>query len=384
VAHALHSSSLGTHAPITGAVLVTCSDEAEAACARAFHDSFARYCVPALKFGQSEAFRLSTLGGQYEWGGIRTAERNYAAAGEHGERKLMVVKINAHTGVIMRSDGPSFGVFHSYRTEAPCCAALHGLLSGYQFPSEHIAEAFDSEGLDRIAVLRDPERVDPRERGLRAALVSARLQARKAVLDIQDYDCGVSTTWIVLPCVSINRRERDTEIVCGIYSTPPGADSGQMEYVGLGDDPAAYELSEENRSLLVTEQNGTAKRAARNHRELLADRAQEVAADAAKQDDPRLAEVRRAVAEDRHRHAGHSRALLSSLLLVLGEVAPVPAALLLFVQGVSGIHHTWRMHRVARDLSRTAEAREILHDLRGRVDGMSPDEREAIIEMLLR
>jgi hypothetical protein len=170
-------------------------------------------------------------------------------------------------------------------------------------------------------------------------------------------------------------------VACG--HTPDPSRPRQLEYEGLGDDPTAYVLSEKNRQLLVTDEAPTAPRAARDHRRLLRPRAEAVAAETATQHDERLAELHQAVRANRHRHRDHNGALLGSLLLVLGEIAPVPAALLLFARGAAGIHHTWRVQRVARDLSRRDDARDVLRDIHRRIDQFPPEEREAMIELLL-
>ena len=83
---------------------------------------------------------------------------------------------------------------------------------------DDLREAFDSEGHDRLGALRNSRKVDPLFRPLAAAVVSARLQARKAVLDLQDRTPAQPTYWVVLPCVTVNRHELDTEIVCGVYT----------------------------------------------------------------------------------------------------------------------------------------------------------------------
>lgn len=377
-----HAREVG--APITGGVLVTCVDEAEAEQAQAFHDGFVRHALPALKFGHQSAFRLAMPGGQYEFAAVRTAERNFAAAGRPGERKLMVVKLNAHTGFAEHDGAPSFGYAHRYGGKTPCCGALHVLLSGDRLPSPGLAEALGAEGLDRLGALRDPTRTEPRERGLRAALASVRLQARKVVLDVQDYADAPNTAWLIAACVTINRPDRDTEILCGVYRSLDANHPKTFEYVGLGDDPTAYRFTEKNRHLLVHDDQHATPRLARDHRKLLAARAVEIAAATARQDDVRLTKVRDAVRHGHHRKADKSGALLSSALLVLGEIAPVPAAMLLFARGAAGIHHTWRVHRIARDLSRRGDAQAVLHDVESRIDELPPDQREALLELLLQ
>ena len=66
-------------------------------------------------------------------------------------------------------------------------------------------------------MLRDSSVVDPKLRGLYAAVTSARLQARRAIVDIQDYRPRPPTVFAVFPCVTIDRKQRDTEFVVGMY-----------------------------------------------------------------------------------------------------------------------------------------------------------------------
>ena len=50
-----------------------------------------------------------------------------------------------------------------------------------------------------------------------AAVAGARLQAARAVADIAKYRPLWPTVFLVVPCVTINRTESDTELVVGQY-----------------------------------------------------------------------------------------------------------------------------------------------------------------------
>ena len=76
---------------------------------------------------------------------------------------------------------------------------------------------FQSEGKDRVAILQDPEKVSEKNRPLFAAVVNARLQARRALIDLQDFVPTSPTLYLVLPCVTLNQKQRDTEFLCGLY-----------------------------------------------------------------------------------------------------------------------------------------------------------------------
>jgi hypothetical protein len=187
VTQAIHLAAVADHPPVVGAVHVSCADESENECVTAFQHGFVQHLLPPLKFAQRSAFRIANLGGRYEWGGIRIAEQHYAAA-KIGAHKLMVVKINSHVGIEHDRDRYRFGVLKRYEGHSPCCGALCGLLEGKHTPAiGRLGEILQSEGKDRVATLLDEGAVDSANRSLFAAIVSARLQARKVVLDIQDY-----------------------------------------------------------------------------------------------------------------------------------------------------------------------------------------------------
>jgi len=386
VCQAIHLSVVERHPQVVGALHITCADEAEHECVCAFERGFVKYMLPPLKFAQQSAFRIANLGGRYDWGAVRIAEQNYAEACREGQRKIIVVKVNSHVGVIEAPDAPTFGAMKRYGGESRTCGALHRLLGGDRRPyAVQLEELFISEGPDRLATLRDPQRVDPAVRFLYAALVSARLQARKVILDIQDYATASPTEFVVIPCVTINRPERDTEIVCGFYLAGADAGTGEAQYFGLGDDPAGYQHRFHNRRLLVWDEHVGSMREARNHRQLALEQWHELMRGrSVSVQDERLDRVR----HETSRHTGprHERAkiILPVLLTVLGEVAPVSAAVLLFAHGAAGIHHAFRIHRLAREMEGSHEARKILHEIRDKVDSLEPNQAEAMMELLSR
>ena len=390
------ADSLGSAA--VGAMHITCADESERECADAFQHGFVRYMLPPLKPGSASTFRLANLGGRYEWGAVRIAEPHFATRDAGDRFKLLVVKINAHvaleddpshhTGLSEVSETRPFtlGTWKRYGKESACCGALHALLEGHHEPfAEELREAFGSEGHDRVAALLDENRVDPTYRALYAAMVSARLQARKVTLDIQDYSPVTPTFFLVLPCVTINRHERDTEILSGIY-TVDGRDGGRdATYFGLGDDPAAYETRIGSRGrFLVTDEHVASERKGRDHRALVREqlRTQTTRQMADVQDD-RLERIRQDVSQNKHHHHHHAKTLLRAALPILAEMAPIPAAVLMFADGAVGIHHAFLVHRLAREMESTGEARQILDEIEGKIDTLDGDHAAALIEMLM-
>ncbi len=230
-------------APVTGACHVMCADETELECAGAFQHWFVREIVPELKPDVRAPFRTVNLGGRYEWGSVRIAEDHFATAAAHQAFKLLVLKINAHTAVHLSANGPEYGYLQRYGRRSSCCGALSGLFGDSQLPAvEELRETLRSDGQDRVAVLGDSSVVPPRHRSLFTAVTSARLQAQRAVRDIQEYEPKSPTVFLVLPCVTINRPGPDTELVVGQYGVDRTGKVAEVKYRGLGDAPAKYRL----------------------------------------------------------------------------------------------------------------------------------------------
>jgi hypothetical protein len=396
-AQALHFAAGELDADPVGALLLTCADEAEHECAEAFQQGFVRYLLPQLKFSRRAAFRLANLGARYEWGAARIAEQHYSVEKATRPFKLLVVKVNAHvsyeeasfwtrTSVGDEQAPFRFGRFLRHGVESTSCGALCALIEGTNAPfAEDLGEAFLSEGHDRLATLRDETRVDPRYRPLYAALVSARLQARKAVLDLQDYRPSTPTYALVVPSVTLNRHDRDTEIVCGVYRIDGRGAEDVVTYTGLGDDPAGFAIDSKNRRFIVTDEHLGQEREARDHRVLARETWQRHKLDPHPGvKDPRIERIRADVEHAKHRNHQHARKLLRAALPVLAEVAPVPAAILMFAEGGLGIHHAFRVHKLARELEGTDEARRMLQEIHDKVDQLPPERAEAMIELLMR
>ena len=230
-------------APAVGAYHVTCSDEAEWECVQAFQHWFGREVLPELKADSRAPFRSINLGGRYEWGAIRVAEEHFATLPSKQAFKLLVVKINAHTAVRPSTQGPEYGWTQRYGCRSACCGVLAGVFEGSLLPAvQEVRESFQVEGRDRLGALDDRSRVPPQYRALLAAVVSARLQAQRAVLDIQEFHPETSTVFLVLPCVTINRPEPDTELVVGQYRIDRTGALSTVKYLGLDDDPGAYRV----------------------------------------------------------------------------------------------------------------------------------------------
>lgn len=228
-------------APVVGAMHVTCADETEGECRESFQHSFVDALLPDLKFARKAPFRLCTLGGRYERGALAIAENHFATPESRRSFKVLLVKINAHVAV--SGAAPRFGPMRRYDTDSDACGALHALLAGGRQPfSDDLREAFTGDGLDRLAALNDPQRVAAQYRSLLAAVTSARLQSRRVEQEIVRHQAASPTLYVVATCVTCNRADCDTELLCGVYLADHREGAPRDEYVGLGDDPGRYRV----------------------------------------------------------------------------------------------------------------------------------------------
>lgn len=356
-----------------GAGLLHCSDESEQESVDAFQHTFAQDLLPRLKYGSRAPFRMANPGARYEWGAALIAEDHFATAESASGFKVVVAKINGHCGVVRSGpDGLRFGVMERYGAESTCCGAIAALLAGSDLPFvSDMADALRSEGRDRVAQLGD---VEERLRPLFGAMVSARLQARMLVQDLQDHTPKTPTLYVVLFGVTLNKPGPDAEIPGGVYVLDRRATTPDDRYRGLGDDPRAYELQLDVGKLRLTDPEIDAERPARNHRELAGGRLATLEAPSA---------AREVVQRVRQSNSsGVKGVLLKSLLVGLTAVAPVPVALVLAAEGVSAMHHIHKLHQADEEDQRQ-NAREAIEAVHARIDELSPEDVERVTTRLL-
>jgi len=237
-----------------GALHVACSDEVEREAAEAFERGFVGRLLPELKPGRRALFQSINLGARYEWGAVRIAEEHYATPATHRGPKLIVAKINAHVAAQTTPDGIKYGWLDRYGEESACCGALRGMLDGSTLPAVlELRDAMAHDGLDRRNVLARSDRVPRHLQALFAAVVSARIQADRAVKDIGEYRPASPTIFLVLPCVTLNRPTRDTELVVGQWGIDRTSNRPQAKYAGLGDDPREYHVDYVDQRLTITD-----------------------------------------------------------------------------------------------------------------------------------
>lgn len=244
------------HAPVVGAMHVTCADESEGESIQSFQRYFASDLLPPLKFAQRAPFRLSNLGARYEPGAVAIAEHHFATPESRDAFKVLVVKINAHVAVSGAGDTATYGQMSRYGQPSTACGALHALLAGHTAPfTTDLREALMAGGHDCLKPLLDPAQVAPAHCGLLAAVASARAQGRRAELDIHRHHPHSPTLYLVVTCVTLNRAERDTELLCGIHVADQRREEYTVAYSGLGDDPAAYQVHDEFGRLRLSDEH---------------------------------------------------------------------------------------------------------------------------------
>ena len=252
VVGALRERALNFDTKAIGAHLVCCSDESEIECAEVFQREFVAKLLPNLGEGKKGAFRTSNLGARYELCSAHIAEHHYATPESRLTSKCVVIKINGHVSEMRTPEGKQYGPMQRYDTDSNACGALHSLLAGKEAPfAVDLREAFNADGQDRIAALLDPKRVEPRFRYLIAGMLSARMQAMRAMRDVENHQAASPTVYLIVPCLTLNRYGPDGEIVCGFYVIDHRGIESKSEYVGLGDDPTRYRISYEADALRI-------------------------------------------------------------------------------------------------------------------------------------
>jgi len=383
VAYDLKFAVRELRAPAVGVLHVTCSDEAERETVETFQRCFVQEMVPRLTIGGCSALRSANLGGRFEWSSLAVAEANFAQARGADDFKLMVVKINSHVGVSDSRTTKSFGMIDRYGTEAPACSALRGFIEGTRESHQFIAsfqEQFASEGLDRRERLRE---LDDSYRYLAAAVVSARLQARSAAMEAQEHRPVTPTVYVIIPCVTLHYRERNAEILCGIYFIDRRSDQDEGFYRGLGDDPLAYSIAEKHGLVQVSDTKGYETRVARDHRLLIKSKWKQRGEIQVAPHDVRIDEILKQANHHLLQNDLAVKGVLKMLLPLLADVSPISAALILFTSGVSGIYQVYRAHKAVEEVENDADARLMLADIQSRLDHMPVDQARKVLQVLL-
>lgn len=238
--------------PVIGAYQISCSDESEGEWVSSFDTHFVRDLLPELKFLKKSAFRTANLGARYEQGALAIAEDHYAGAVAEGQCKLLVVKVHSHVAVVDRDGAPQFGEMVRYGQESAYCGALRALLLGKDTGyTRALYHTFCMGGLDRLAILRAPDRVSPEYQPLFAAIVNTLLQGERVRADILAHKPQSDTVYAIASSVTLNRAVHDTELLCGI-TLVACRDDVELARASLGDDPGEYAVTTALGKLRVT------------------------------------------------------------------------------------------------------------------------------------
>ena len=372
---------------------VTCSDERERECAEAFQSLVVRELSEGERTRRAP-MRTANLGARYEWGCGPVALSHYQRAGDADV--LCVAKINGHVGAVLEAGKePVYGMVEREVCSTTDCGALCAVMAGAQAAfADELRLILSSGGLDRVAMLLDPTVCAPDHRALVAAVVSARLQARKAMLDLLATP-GAPDRLLVPSCVTINRPGRDHEVLVGWYAAVRRGDDLELTWTGLEDDPrrVAVEHGPRGVRLVAKDQEGAeldeprprTARGPAEHRRLPGElwRAGQGDVEAA---EAVVEAVGSAVAslEDKLHDPDHPvRALaLKGALVAAAETMAAPALLTLFATGALDLHHAWRLQRIATGAADAAEARVLLESVIAGAEAMDPTTAERALRAL--
>jgi hypothetical protein len=381
---ALCAFARGQRPAAVGAVHVTCSDECEREQVESFQQWVADALLPELKFSSRSPFRSANLGGRYEWGAFRIAEEHYAVPETKDSFKLMIVKLNSHVAAVSESGQTVFGSMCRYDMQSACCGALHALLDGTRHPAmDELRMAFSYDEIARLEMLRDEQVVPAEYRSLAVAIVNARLQARSAIVEIQDYVPQTPTMTVVVPTVTINRPQRDSEFVVGMYWTDSRKQLGEAEYIGLGDDPSQYVFRSQHGYLQVRDDQLAQPREARDHRQEVVAQWRARNPQVQTFSDKRFEELARKDGSTSDYSATMARETLTTMLWLAADIAPVPLSILLFTKGLAGVHHLYRVHRLARGADGKEEAQEIIKEVSDQVAKIPAEQARETIDTIM-
>ena len=59
------------------------------------------------------------------------------------------------------------------------------------------------------------------------------------------------------------------------------------------------------------------------------------------------------------------------------------AAVLLFAEGIAGIHHAHHIHKLARNIGSDLDASRIVQEIHDKVDALPPERSREVLEVLL-
>lgn len=362
---------------------VTCSDGLEKKANKSYLDTVVRDLTNA---GERDwaPLRTANLGARYEWASGPVAFSHFRGAGS----SAALIKINTHVGVEHTGAEPAFGFYDRGGRRSATCGALSMLLAGMDEPFIHeLEELFASGGLDRLALLRDPEVTEPELAPLLAAVLQARLQARRALLDnVETANDGLPgpDRLLIVAAVTINQKQSDHELLVGFYAgerNPAGR--LVMTWCGLPDDPRELRCERHHSGIRISADFQATRRArgAYDHRSLIAE-------DYQAREAPCLSGQASAALEELHQklndpaHPWTGLAIKGSAL-ALGELLPIPALLALFAGGALEVNHAFKLSRIAHGQAKPHEVDALLFAAAEDLADDEPHEARRVLQAAL-
>ena len=72
-------------------------------------------------------------------------------------------------------------------------------------------------------------------------------------MEIQEHQPASPTVYVVASCVTLNRPERDTELLAGVFTADSRDGATAPAYRGLSDDPTSYQAHAQRGRLHVSD-----------------------------------------------------------------------------------------------------------------------------------
>ena len=381
---ALRDFAQSQRADTVGAVQVTCSDECEREQVESFQQWVADALLPELKFSARYPFRTANLGGRYEWGAVRIAEEHFATPETQNGFKLLLVKLNSHVAAIETGSGTEFGRMNRYDSASTCCGAW-GLCCPARGTLPWTNCDWRSPMMTCLAWTCYTTRAPWTPSSAVSWPPSSTLASRPAVrsFNIQDYVPETPTVTIVLPTVTINRPQRDTEFVVGLYWADSRKGRGEAEYVGLGDDPSKYLTTRHHGYLCVQDDHLKQPREARDHRQEVVTQWRARHPQPQVTSDQRLRQIAETTDQTADYSARMAHETLKTVIWLAADIAPVPLTIMLFAKGLAGVHHLYRVHRLARGVDGDEQARDIIAEVSDQIPKLPVERARETIDAIV-
>ena len=292
-------------------------------------------------------FGIRNRTGAHEWGCLAPLIRSRNGAADVDEPDLLGIAILTH---------------------APCVYVGRWLSGTRPDGFEDLDDLLRFDGLDRKALLREPDRVPPEHRDLAAAMVLARCQARSAALEAAALPVPGSVGRLVSFGVGL---PGERVLFGGAYWFGPKRPGGPAQFLGVGDDPSRYLFESRGGELWLLEEVARVVSLARNHRARIRSLLDHL--DRFDQFDP---------AADDRAGAADTAAGLKIGLRVHAQAAPVQTVMRLLGAGFLEIRQMIWFSSTELTASKVRRARELLRCFERTIDGLDAHNLQRLVETL--